>query len=229
MVTNGPLLSAAMASGFITLDIIAWGPWMVSQPLVCGPLLGWWLGHVKAGVIVGGIAQLIWMDITPVGVGIPYDVTAVTLLGVYWGSLDPGDRISYLVLALVLAVPFGVLFRVMDQYARRLNTIFARWIESVPDPYLTQALTLGIFGGTLWSWVRYALFFSVAMKVGERLLGFVRFPPDLAWVERGFSMAGILLPIAGMGVVLELFLSEEPERRFVALRAPKTRKGISPS
>jgi len=40
----------------------------------------------------------------------------------------------------------------------------------------------------------------------------------MSWVNDHATAALVLLPMAGMGVGLELFLSEEPERRFQALK-----------
>src|SRR4051812_40858448 len=120
---NGPisLLKAAMWAGIISLDITACGPFMLSQPLAAGPLFAWILGQIKVGVIIGGIVQMIWMDVSPIGVGIPFDTTAVTLLAVYWASLVPDCSLAQMVLALGVAVPFGYLFCFMDSYARRVN------------------------------------------------------------------------------------------------------------
>ena len=75
-------LIAALWAGLIALDITGSGPWLIAQPLVAGPLLGWLMGHVAVGLVIGGIVQLLWMDVTPVGVGIPFDAMAVTPMAV---------------------------------------------------------------------------------------------------------------------------------------------------
>src|SRR5436190_19412894 len=134
------LWRAAMWAGVISLDITGCGPWMVSQPMVAGPLFGWLMGQVRVGILIGGIVQLLWMDVSPVGVGIPFDTTAVTLLAVYWASLTPDCPPAYMMLALMIAAPFGYLFCWMDSYARRVNTWAARRLESVPDAHLPLAL-----------------------------------------------------------------------------------------
>src|SRR3979490_981304 len=104
------LIVAAMWAGVISLDFTACGPFMVSQPLVCGPLFGWLMGQTAVGVVLGGIGQLLWVDLSPVGVGIPYDATATTILAVFWATLPAHSALSQVVLALILAVPFGFLF-----------------------------------------------------------------------------------------------------------------------
>jgi len=209
-------LTAALWGGLIALDITGFGPLMIAQPLVAGPLFGWLTGHLAAGVIIGGIVQLLWMDITPVGVGIPYDAMAVTVLATFWATLAPDLSLAHIVLALIMAVPFGSLFRRMDQHARRFNTHLLHRIEKVKDEYLPLALDAGIVAGLVWSFLRYALSYFLAMLAGAwvwKKIGMI--PPD-SLLDRGLSLAAVLLPIAGMGITLDLFLSEDPDARWLA-------------
>jgi PTS system mannose-specific IIC component len=217
------LWRAAIWAGIIALDITGFGPTMMAQPLVAGPWFGWLLGQVQVGVVIGGIVQLLWMDVSPIGVGIPFDTTAVTLLSVYWACQHPVCGVPQMMLALSLAVPFGHLFCRMDSYARRLNTLLARRLESAPDAYLAAALGGGILAGLGWSWLRYAVAYGVAMLAGDAFWRWAeRFPIPL-WATQGLQVAAYLFPIAGLGVALELFLTEEPERRLQALRPFKPR------
>jgi mannose/fructose/N-acetylgalactosamine-specific phosphotransferase system component IIC len=209
-------LIASLWGGLIALDITGFGPWLITQPMVAGPLFGWLMGHVDTGVVIGGIVQLLWMDITPVGVGIPYDAMAVTLLAIFWATLSPTTSLSQIVLALILAVPFGSVFKMMDQWARRLNTRILHTMEAVKDEYLSAALSGGIAAGLVWSFLRYALSYFFAMLAGawawERISHFLKAPS----MDRGLTMAAILLPLAGMSITLDLFLSEEPDTRWLA-------------
>jgi mannose/fructose/N-acetylgalactosamine-specific phosphotransferase system component IIC len=193
---------------------------MLSQPIAAGPLFGWILGQVKVGVVIGGIMQLLWMEVSPVGVGIPFDVTAVTLLAVFWACLQPDAGLSHMMLSLLIAVPFGYVFCFVDSYARRLNTLAARRLESVPDEYLGLSLNIGIIGGLAWSWLRYFVFFAFLMWGGGEALKWLT-PKLPEWFHQGLYYAAVLLPVAGLGVSLELFLTEEPEGR--TLPAPKKR------
>lgn len=209
---------AAAWAGLMALDFTGFGPWMVAQPMVCGPLFGWLMGQLAVGVILGGIAQLLWIDVTPVGVGIPYDPTAVTILAVYWAALPAHSSLSQIVLALFIAVPFGFVFRVMDFYARRINTIIARSVEKVRDETLPTALSFGILGGLIWTWLRYAVTYAGSMWVGQKLWSYLAYSPRMTWKDQGLTMAVIMLPVAGMGVALELLLLEDPEGRLTSLR-----------
>jgi mannose/fructose/N-acetylgalactosamine-specific phosphotransferase system component IIC len=206
------LIVAALWAGAISLDFTACGPFMISQPLVCGPLFGWLMGQAAIGVIVGGIMQLLWMDLSPIGVSIPYDATATTVLAVYWSSLPGNGALSQIMLTLAIAFPMGFLFRGLDQVARRVNTLVMHRIENFPDERLAWGLQLGIVAGVLWSWLRYTFVYGVLFALGQWLFKWFAYSPRLTPLDQGLTMAGILLPVAGMGVTLELFLSDKPHK-----------------
>jgi len=219
-------LTAAVVAGIIALDITAFGPWMIAQPIVAGPLFGWFMGHIAVGVIVGGIVQLLWMDVMPVGVGIQYDATAVTILAIFWASQQPTSSLSQIMLALGMAVPFGMVFKHMDIHARRLNTRILHRVESVSDERLPTALSLGIGLGLLWSFLRYAATYFVVMLVGAWCWTKIGYFPKDTFFDRALTMMVILLPVAGMANVLDLFMSEEPDARWLArlgFKVPKDR------
>ena len=222
------VITAAMWAGLIALDFTACGPFMISQPLVCGPLFGWLMGHVAVGVILGGIIQLLWMDLSPIGVGIPYDATSTTLLAVYWATLPAHGALSQVVLALLMAVPFGFLFRWLDQIARRINTVLVHQVDRFPDERLALGLWFGIVGGIGWSWVRYTFAYAVLFGLGQMAWERLAYSPRLTPMDQGLTMALLLLPVAGMGVTLELFLSDEPEGRWAPWRASKQGKKEEP-
>jgi mannose/fructose/N-acetylgalactosamine-specific phosphotransferase system component IIC len=217
------LWHAAFWAGLIAIDITGCGPWMVSQPMIAGSIFGWLMGQVNVGVILGGVIQLLWMDISPIGVGIPFDATATTILAVYWATLKPTATLPDMVLALLFAVPFGYICRTMDHYSRRLNTWAVRKLESVSDSLLNQTLTLSILAGLIWIWVRYTLFYVLCMALGQWGWNWLQLHPLPDWINQGLTTAAYLSPIAGLGVSLELFLSEEPERRFPSMRAFKSK------
>lgn len=213
---------AAMWAGVIALDFTACGPFMVSQPMVCGPLFGWLLGNVAVGIIVGGILQLLWMDLSPIGVSIPYDATSTTLLAVYWSSLPGHSALSQVVLCLAFAMPFGFLFRWLDQAARRVNIRIARLIDRAPDTQLGWAVPAGILTGILWSWVRYTIAYGVFFFLGALLWKKIAYVPRLTPLDQGLTLGAVLLPVAGLGVALALFLSEDSDPASDAKRVLKS-------
>jgi mannose/fructose/N-acetylgalactosamine-specific phosphotransferase system component IIC len=215
------LLTAAFWAGVIALDFTAFGPFMVSQPMVCGPLFGWLLGNVGVGILIGGIMQLLWMDLSPVGVGIPYDATASTLLAVYWASLPGHSALSQVALCMAVAVPFGFLFRWVDQGARRMNTRIMHKVDDFSDERLPTGLWFGVGAGILWSWVRYTALYAAVFVMGDLFWDKWQYIPKRTAIDQGLTLAMILLPVAGLGITLELFLAGDSETSGDARRTIK--------
>ena len=51
--TLGVIASVAFAGGVIGLDRTAAGQFMISQPIVAGPFIGWLLGDTTVGLVIG--------------------------------------------------------------------------------------------------------------------------------------------------------------------------------
>lgn len=104
------IIVAALAGGVIGLDRTALGQLMVSQPIVAGPLVGWILGDLTAGLVIGGVLELIWVLDLPIGTFVPADstvaavsATAIAAIGGAGGS--DLAVIGFSLLLTVLMVP----------------------------------------------------------------------------------------------------------------------------
>ena len=194
---------------------------MISQPIVCGPLFGYLMGQVAVGVIIGGIVQLLWMDLSPIGVGIPYDATATTIAGCLLGDTAGAQCALASDARAHHRGSVWILFRSVWISSRGA----VKYVSDAPRrerfgrATLLTALWAGILVGIAWSWIRYTVLYGVIFAAGEFAWNRFAYSPRLTPIDQGLTMAIILLPVAGMGVTLELFLSEEPERRWAPWRA----------
>jgi mannose/fructose/N-acetylgalactosamine-specific phosphotransferase system component IIC len=136
--------------------------------------------------------------------------------------LPGSSALSQIVLALAMALPFGFLFRWLDQLARRVNTRIMHGVEGFSDERLPWGLWLGILIGILWSWIRYAIAYGIIFALGQWLWRRLAYVPRLTPLDQRLTLAILLLPVAGMGVTLELFLSDEPEGRWSRRKASKS-------
>src|SRR5262249_35558848 len=96
------------------------------------------------------------------------------------------------------------------------NTLIMHRVESVRDEQLPLALWLGIATGVAWSWLRYAILFAVIAFLGELFWKKLSYVPHLGMFDQGLTLAIILLPVAGLGVTLQLFLSDGEDYRAAA-------------
>lgn len=77
--TLSQVLLTAVIGGVIGLDRTALGQFMISQPVVAGPLTGWLLGDLGAGLVIGGMLELIWVLDMPIGTFVPADSTVAAV------------------------------------------------------------------------------------------------------------------------------------------------------
>lgn len=61
------LLSLSLLGGLLALDGTSFGQFMVSRPLVAGVLTGWAVGDPALGLLVGGILEVYFISVFPVG------------------------------------------------------------------------------------------------------------------------------------------------------------------
>ena len=80
----------------------------------------------------------------------------------------------------------------------------------------------------MWSWIRYTVVYGLILALGQMVWTRFAYSPRLTPMDQGLTMALILLPVAGMGVTLELFLSEEPEGRWSPWRPSKPSRKDDP-
>jgi len=130
-----------LLGAFLALDHAAWPSLVGAQPLVGGLVAGWLSGHPLAGVAAGGVVQMVWMVVQPVGgftvpegwlagvaaaLGAPADVA---LSGNAWLD-DP--RLAAPAVVGILAAAFG----------RWLVLVQRAWLERL-GAGITPALAAG--------------------------------------------------------------------------------------
>lgn len=129
---SGWIIAAAVAL-LAGLDRTALLQLMVSRPLVVGPLAGWLLGDVQTGLGLGTLVELLWLGRLPVGAAIPPDDSQVTvaatamaiLLGQAWGC----SGWSFSLLALLVAMPLGMIGQLADRLVRNRNLLLVNRVE----------------------------------------------------------------------------------------------------
>lgn len=194
------ILLAGLAAIF-SLDVTAFGQFMISRPIVLCPVFGYILGDIKSGLWIGMIIELIWTKEIPMGAAVPHDATTVAILTTIWGIGSPFKQSSVLVLALMLAALAGILFKYTDFWVRNTNTKICHWIEDGIRKGEENRIDKGIFLGILLFFLKAFVFYILLIFIGAPVVDkiYVQLPMQAI---RGLDLAWWYLPITGFAVML---------------------------
>ncbi len=143
------IVGIALAGGLIGLDRTAVGQFMISQPIVAGPLTGWILGDAVAGFVIGAVLELIWVLDMPIGSFVPADATistvsatAIAALGSPGGSSLPVVGFSILLTTAMVPATMKA-----DDIIRHWNSRLADALVIAPGPDMRRALVRAHLSG----------------------------------------------------------------------------------
>jgi len=205
------ILSVSFIGGLLSLDVSAWGQIMVSRPIVSAPLIGFLLGDLKTGLIIGALLELIWINVISVGAAIPPDATivavtcaALIMLTEKTLELDNNFQGSYRMVVLALTMPLGEIFRSIDIKQRKLNAYFVHYLDrEISKGNLGTIEKINYFSLFLF-FLKGFLFSLIAISAGAYFVPklFSCLPYSIL---AGLDFAYRLLPALGLAIALNTF------------------------
>ena len=195
------ILGVAVVSGILGLDRTAAGQFMVSQPIVAGPVTGWLLGDATAGLVIGAALELIWLLDMPVGTFVPADATlgtvaatAIAVIGRTGGAPLPVIGFSMLLTGAIMPLTMQA-----DNFIRKGNSKLAEHALSATGEGATHALTTAHLEGLVFFFLKSFLLCLVIVPLGMvAVSGFEQLPGA---VHRALSLFVKLLPLLGAALV----------------------------
>ncbi len=197
------ILEVALIAGIIGLDRLAVGQFMVSQPIVAAPLVGWLCGSFHTGLLVGVVFELFWLRGLPVGGHVPKNdtlaailIVALVLLPLPHRSEPDPAYIAWTLLAVVLLLyPIGF----MEQWVRQKNKLLTGVAASASSPEVGLLRAIGT-GLLIFFLYNFLVVFSL-LAVLPPMLG-----SSFAWLSEtareGLRFFLFLLPAMGVAVLL---------------------------
>lgn len=196
------IICISFAGGLLCLDRV-FVQAMISRPVIIAPLVGLILGNPYAGLIVGAILELIWIDRIPIGIYVPPNdsiaaalATSLTILaGQSLGSVTN----ELTALAILIAVPFGILAKKIDVKIIESNNLLSdRALVAAKAGDLRSIESKTYLGLTK---VFLSYFFSLLIVQST-------FVPLLAWIypklpgqiHTMLSLTYFFLPLLGIAV-----------------------------
>jgi mannose PTS system EIIC component len=206
----------AAIGGIIFLDSSSVAQIMISQPLICAPLIGWYLGDWQIGLLIGALLELLWIGKLPIGSHIPPEapISAMTATIIYiFLSRDAQGPVGTFVLA--ISICFGILNGFLGGELtigiRKFNNRF----NILADRYAATGSFYGIELVNLLSisivWFTAAGLIFIGTWIPILILSY--WSPVLLQINI-LKYTLILLVALGLAVVLDLFRIRARKRAF---------------
>lgn len=216
MVLWQEIAKSAALSSLIFLDSAPVGQIMISQPIVCAPLIGWYLGNWQVGLLIGALLELLWIGKLPIGSHIPPEAPisamTATMIYIFLSRGAPGP-IGTFVLAISICCGIlngfvgGELTIWIRKFNNRFDTLAGRYaaIGSYFGIELISLLSIGF----IW------LTAAILIFIGTWLPVFVlSYWSSVLTQLNILKYTPVLLISLGIAVILDLFRIRTRKRAF---------------
>jgi len=201
---NYELLTVSFVGGLLSLDSTVFGQFMISRPIVAGPVIGWLCGDVKTGLLIGAMIELLWIGVVPVGVGVPPDSAIVCIVATAIAANKVPDAAA---IAIIFSVPLGIIFKRLDIAHRKWNRIFLPVVENGIKNGRYYILTFVIWLGVFLSYIKSFLFLLVSIFLFNAILFYVLpFVISVPALVKGLQVFMFALPVLGLASFLASFV-----------------------
>lgn len=182
-----------------------WGSSMNNRPIIVAPFVGFVLGDVSTGIMVGATLELIFLGAVPIGASNPPDITSGAIIGTSFVILT-GQEVGA---AVALAVPVATLVLLFDN----LQMMFVlTWATHLADTYAQKgdykkiewiARIAGIGNKVVLSFV-VGIAFYLGVPVIKDVLELIP-----TFIIDGMNVAAGMLPAVGFAMLARMILTKE--------------------
>ena len=178
---------------------------MISRPIIIAPVIGLILQNPSAGLIIGAMIEMFWIDRVPIGIYIPPNDSLVAVLatsvailaGQKMGIVSP-ELIAF---SILLFIPFGIL-------AKQIDILIIKSNDVLSDQALEDAIRSDIRAieqKTYLGLLKVLSFYIIYLLVLQAI-----FIPAVIWIYPQLTSAIIkmlamiyyFLPLLGIAVAL---------------------------
>ena len=178
---------------------------MISRPIIIAPVIGLILQNPSAGLIIGAMIEMFWIDRISIGIYIPPNDSLVAVLatsiailaGEKLGSVSPG----LIAFSISLFIPFGILAKQIDILIIKSNDLLSDQALDDAKKSDIRAIEQKTYLGLIKTLLFYIIYLFVLQAI---------FIPGVIWVYPKITSAIIkmltmiyyFLPLLGIAVAL---------------------------
>jgi PTS system mannose-specific IIC component len=178
---------------------------MISRPIIIAPIIGLILNNPYAGLIIGAMIEMFWIDRIPIGIYIPPNDSLVAVLAtstaILAGQALGGVSPELIALLILLFIPFGIL-------AKQIDILIIKSNDVLSDKALEDAKKSDIRAiekKTYLGLIKVLSFYIIYLLVLQAI-----FVPTVIWVYpklapaiiKMLTMIYYFLPLLGIAVAL---------------------------
>ena len=185
---------------------------MIGRPIVAGAVIGFIMGDVRNGIIIGAAIQALYVGLVTPGMSVPGDVNFASYIGIPL-ALASGASAEY---AVAISVPLSLLGVAAIYSVATFNAVFVhlqeRWIA---EGKLKQASRIPIYSNISQFVVRFIPIFAACYFGAEfvpKLIALI--PESLADI---FQVLGGILPAVGFGLLIKYTLKSNSQLLYLLM------------
>lgn len=176
----------------------------IFRPMIVCTVTGFLLGDLTLGIIAGGLTELTFAGLTPVGgTQPPNPVMAgvMTVVVAHTTGHSPATAIG-------LALPFSILMQYIILFYYSVFPIFMTKLDKYAKEVNTKAYTRIALLPTGIVMITYGILTFLCVYAAQTpMRGLVNAMP--IWLSHGFEIAGGILPAVGFGLLLKSMLKSD--------------------
>lgn len=179
---------------------------MISRPVVVAPFIGLIFNNLHAGLIIGALVELFWIDRIPVGTYVPPNDTVAaiiaTSIAVLAGrNIIGGTSPQLIALSIIIALPFGAV-------AGELDKIIIKSNDAISDQALARADIKGVERKNYFALAKEFALMTLYLLIMQNMLipAVTRIYPGLPTaILQTLLFMYYFIPILGIAVAVNSF------------------------
>lgn len=197
------ILLIALYAGFAGIDLFS-VQLFFHRPLVAGPIIGWILGDVEKGLIIGAMLELIWIGMVPLGGVQPPNVVMGGILGIAIAiviGISPKFAIS-------IAIIFAIIGQLIITFLLRTYKWFVHRADKYAEEVDIRKIEFINIAGIIPQFIIYFIVIYLTLYFGIDVMKNIIIKLPQSIIE-GSEIAGGILPSVGAAMLLKSLLKKE--------------------
>jgi PTS system galactosamine-specific IIC component len=185
--------------------VVAIDSWLeglfIFRPIIVCTLAGIIVGDVKVGLMAGGLAELSFAGLTPVGGTTPPDPIMTSIMTVVI-AVTTNQNVAT---ALAIAIPFGLLMQYIGTFVCSIYAFFNPVaVKYAEKGKVDNIVKLGLMLTGIYATIYMVVAFLSSYVMQDAMVTLVDSMPQ--FLIHGFQVAGGLIPAIGFALLLNVML-----------------------